>query len=611
MLSSNRVNSMPRDYTKELARRPRPVVGTAAIMAEAQGTSFWVGGPVSRTSPYPTQNYAVKAKPLTGRGAANRIPPEIALKISEYLGVKDLARGAVAWRSLAMASHATPEFIRAECARFSLLIQSPSTWPPQVLRQVRDRMDQYNHAWSTLQYSDTKFFTILQTSDVTPWAGSNEWRSGNHFMGESNGYVYDACSWEAPGPAGTQMLARVCLTQVPSLRTGEVDLKRTQFNVVLSSHYVKAVTVDPVAQVVGILEYNNGYTENVYSRIPVLHVYHLKGHRLGSVQIRVGFQTGAEVYHMEMHGEMVCIVANHSTNKGTLSAIMIQNWTGAARYVALDNPPAWERWCTGFQFITEDLYIMTERSKTHPADEVLSSLIRIGHVRKNMQQIKYLTDINSEGWTPTNISLLRNISSYSPVNGPFYMNPERRLFGVLFNYKMFDGVWKHNACLFGRTTVESWLGISTAEAPERVHPLIIPVVNGSGDRSEILQQSAIYDPTNREGFAIIGRRLFWAEMWPRGWGLNLVDYNPGAGSAIQSKRDTRGDMWKSYSGEFCQDPYPVAYTATTRIACPSRIIANEDGLLIKQVRLAFPRNVPSFPIDTLLRMVPAHLFSRL
>ncbi|KAJ7512090.1 hypothetical protein B0H11DRAFT_474041 [Mycena galericulata] len=226
-----------------------------------------------------------------------------------------------------MASHATPEFIRAECARFSLLTQSPSTWPPQVLRQVRDRMDQYNHAWSTLQYSDTKFFTIPQTSDVTPWAGSNEWRSGNHFMGESNGYVYDACSWEAPGPAGTQMLARVCLTQVPSLRTGEVDLKRIQFNVVLSSHYVKAVTVDPVAQVVGILEYNNGYSENVYSRIPVLHVYHLKGHRLGSVQIRVGFQTGAEVYHMEMHGEMVCIVANHSTNKGTLSAIMIQNWT--------------------------------------------------------------------------------------------------------------------------------------------------------------------------------------------------------------------------------------------------------------------------------------------
>lgn len=67
-------------------------------MAEAQGTSFWVGGPAP-VNAYAAQHNSTKEKknekPLTERGAANRIPPEIALKISEYLGVRDLARGAV------------------------------------------------------------------------------------------------------------------------------------------------------------------------------------------------------------------------------------------------------------------------------------------------------------------------------------------------------------------------------------------------------------------------------------------------------------------------------------------------------------------------------------
>lgn len=84
---------MPRDYTRDVVRRPRPVVGTTAVMAEAQGASFWVGG----GTPMPTfnaQNNTVHGNPPPG-GAANRIPPEIALKISKYLNVKDLARTAM------------------------------------------------------------------------------------------------------------------------------------------------------------------------------------------------------------------------------------------------------------------------------------------------------------------------------------------------------------------------------------------------------------------------------------------------------------------------------------------------------------------------------------
>jgi hypothetical protein len=128
------------------------------------------------------------------------------------------------------------------------------TWPSEILRHVRDRIEQYNFAWTTLQYSLGQSFTIPQTTDDTPWAGSYGWRSGNRFMGESNGYMYDVGSWETPGPTGPQMWARVYLYQAPSLRTGEMDLKRTEYNIALRSHYVKAVSVDPVGNVVAILE---------------------------------------------------------------------------------------------------------------------------------------------------------------------------------------------------------------------------------------------------------------------------------------------------------------------------------------------------------------------
>lgn len=69
-------------------------------------------------------------------------------------------------------------------------------------------------------------------------------------MGESNGYIYDVLSWQGQGG----MLARVSLYQLPSFRIAEIELKRTQFDVVLRSHFVRAVAVDPVGQVVAVLE---------------------------------------------------------------------------------------------------------------------------------------------------------------------------------------------------------------------------------------------------------------------------------------------------------------------------------------------------------------------
>lgn len=157
---------------------------------------------------------------------------------------------AQAWRALANASQDTSEFIRAECARFSLRVSGTWTSRSDSLRPMRDRMAQYNHAWSTLQHTFGQFFTIPQTTDDTSWAGSLGWQPGSNFMGESNGYVFNAISW-ADGP---QFRAQVSLYQVPSLRTGKMGLDRVQINVALASHYVKAVAVDSVAGLVGILE---------------------------------------------------------------------------------------------------------------------------------------------------------------------------------------------------------------------------------------------------------------------------------------------------------------------------------------------------------------------
>jgi hypothetical protein len=77
-----------KDYGKEPRLKPRPMVGTAAIMMEAQGISPWVGGPTTSYG-FTTPSYMT---PPNEPGAANRIPPEIAAKIAKYLDVKDLGR---------------------------------------------------------------------------------------------------------------------------------------------------------------------------------------------------------------------------------------------------------------------------------------------------------------------------------------------------------------------------------------------------------------------------------------------------------------------------------------------------------------------------------------
>ncbi|KAJ6590628.1 hypothetical protein DFH09DRAFT_1139876 [Mycena vulgaris] len=568
---------MPKDSSKgdrrEVARRPPPVIGSAAMMAEAQGMDCWVGGPVqANMSSYHSKT--VSATPPRSGGAANRIPTEIALQISKHLNVRDLARAAVAWRPVYHASHAFPEFIRTECARFGLVANHMRTWPSQLLAQVRDRIEQYNFAWSTLQYSGGQFFSIPQTSDETPWAGSLGWKSGKRFMGESNGYVYDVGSWDA----GPQVCARVRLYQAPSFRTGEINLKCTQIDVALRSHYVKAVSVDPVGQVVAILEYNNNEGANPHSRIPYLHVYDLKGKHVGTARLMVGFQMSSEVYHMELHGEMLCIVANYRYGKDMISEMLIQNWCGAQRYVSISRCDHATPFVTGFQFITEDMYITTEKSKLEARDQILSQVVRVGSIRTNTQRIVNFADIYGKGWTPNGISLIRNISPHQPVSGTFSSDPSKRLFGIRYDYLNFKNILESNACLFGRTTVESWLGISTLEEVEPLHWLTVPLLNDAWPT-----KPRIWDPTNREGVALIGRRLFWGEIFPDAvWGLGVLDYNPGAGIHIEKRKETRGKQWESFTCLFCSDPYPVAFTATTRISNVKRIIPTEDGILIKQ-----------------------------
>ncbi|KAJ6571724.1 hypothetical protein B0H19DRAFT_666137 [Mycena capillaripes] len=149
-----------------------------------------------------------------------------------------------------------------------------------------------------------------------------------------------------------------------------------------------------------------------------------------------------------------------------------------------------------------------------------------------------------------------------------------------------------NSCLFGRTTVASWLGIPSQSPPEPVHWISMPVLNTTDPRTLNGGEGSkayAYDPSNQVGLAVIGRRMFWAEIWPEGWSFNVLDYNPGAGNAISTHEETRGGAWQSYTSYFCSDPYPVSYTTTSRIHDLSRVIPTEDGLLLKVsfcVRLA-------------------------
>ncbi|KAF7350441.1 hypothetical protein MVEN_01349300 [Mycena venus] len=559
---------------------PRPVVGTAAIMAEAQCISRWVGGP-TKPHGFTSQKYAqTPQKP----GAANRIPPEIAAKISKYLDVKDLGRAALAWRPVALASYASPEFIKLECGRYSLMTNGFSRWSPDTMYAVRMRMEQYNFAWSTLQYASSLAFSLPHTTQDTPWAGHEHFKSGNCFMGESNGYMYDVSSWEASGPQGEADASKT-----------ETGLKTTQINLVLQKHFVKAVTVDPVEQIIGILEFNTLSTYDVYSRIPILHVYNLNGQHLVSTQIRIGFQTGAEIYHLEMHGEMVCIIANYSSTEsliGIASDINIQNWTGKSRAVHLDllrypsppGTPGYTAYCTGFQFITEDLWIATSKTKTDRRDTIPTHHIHVGHVRLDKQTIIALRDVvNEKGWTPNNISLIRNVSHSSPVSGLFYGNSESRLFGLKWEYRDCAGApIRANACLFGRTTVEAWLGVPYLVPQESLHWIKMPIPDTTKEYAlEGYHGKPKPDPTNREGLYIVGRRLFWAQVWPYGWSFNVLDYNPGAGNWISAEIETRGEEWKTVTGLFCNDPYAVAFSTTCRIYNVARVVPTEDGILIK------------------------------
>lgn len=546
-------------------------------MAESQGMSRWVGDPVPQRYP----SHPSSSQGPAGPGAANRIPPEIMLRISKHLDIKDLARAAVVWRSAAQATYASPEFIKAECARFSLLTNHMRTWAPDSFRQIRDRIEQYNFAWTTLQYTFGQFFSIPETTAETMWLGSHGWRSGNHFMGESNGYLYDACSWEAAGPAGPQMWARVCLYDAPSLRTGEVGLKRRQFNVNLQSHYVKAVAVEPVAQVVGILEYNLHNTNNIHSRIPYLHVYSLKdGQHIGTLKMSIGFQIGAEVSHMEMHGEMVCIIAHYPAYGKTVSEIHIQHWAGATRIVSI--PDGVDPYITGFQFITEDMFILTKKAKLEARDQIASNLVQVGSIRTNKVIFVNLRDVYGNGWTVNDITLVRNISSHQPVSGAFSSDPSKRLFALRFDYTDFKGLVFSNACLFGRTTVESWLGIYTLAPVEPMHWAIMRP-QATADTPSHMQLRRHTDPTNREGCAIIGRRLFWSEIWPNGWSLNVLDYNPGAAIHVSEKiSESGGKMLTSWTYRFCEDPYTVSFSVSSRIDRVDRVIPTEDGLLLKK-----------------------------
>ncbi|KAJ6486931.1 hypothetical protein C8R45DRAFT_272767 [Mycena sanguinolenta] len=421
-------------------------------------------------------------------------------------------------------------------------------------------MQQYNFAWTTLQFSASKSFNIPGTSPDTMWAGSKDWRSGSHFMGESNGYIYEVSTWKTPGV----VQAKLCLYQLPSLRTGGTDLKKLEFNINLRTDSLKAVTVDPVAKVVALLE------------LSALHVYNFQGRYFGLVPLLALFNPSAEIYHMELHGEMACIVSHYpSPNSliGMASDVLIQSWVGERRSARMDY--FWGtysmNYCTGFQFITEDLWIATEKGRTHPRDTIPTHFIRVGHVRLNKQIVVDLKDsLGNQYWTPNNISLIRSLSHSSPISGPFSADPASRLFGIKYDYRDFDGSIKSNCSLFGRATVEAWLGIGGP--PDHMHWLMMPFPS---------VKSMHIDLTNREGLYLVGRRLVWATIWEHGWSLNVIDYNPGAGNAIPTNVELRGEKWKSWTGLWCSDPYPVALSSTTRIGNITRVVPTEDGILLK------------------------------
>ncbi|KAJ7770478.1 hypothetical protein B0H16DRAFT_1881494 [Mycena metata] len=541
------------------SRRPpvRSAAGAAALMIAAPGSS-WVGpvtprpltAPQSHATPRPVTarrshphppppsnpSDGTNTTPSNKPGAANRIPLEIALEISKYLDVRDLGRAAQAWHSIALASTASPEFIRLECARYSLLLHGSSDWTGAKMRVVRERMQRFNFAWSTLLYSTAQFVNIPQMTASTPWAGSHQWQSGNRFTGESNGYIYDVFSWAV----GSQFQARVSIHWLPSLRTrlgGEV----THFDLPLRNHFVKAVAVDPVQRRVAILEFdNNPHARGEPSSFPIVHICTLDGRApRRSVKYDYGIQPFTEIYHMELHQDMVCFVGNVPSSRhpsGMESTVVFRNWRGARREGGVCVP---DFYCTGFQFITEDLYIVTTREKpiffehrlTAPGYDYTpySSLVWVGHVRRGWcNRVTSIVDPRSRGQTENGITLVRNNSPYNRARGPFYSNPATRLFGLKYDYNELDGSIRSSVALFGQTTVESWVHIVHTGPTEPIHWVDVPRTDTADMRlyPEIL--ASLNDTSNVAGWAVIGRRLFWGERWHSGWGCHLVDYSPGA-----------------------------------------------------------------------------------
>jgi hypothetical protein len=248
---------------------------------------------------------------------------------------------------------------------------------------------------------------------------------------------------------------------------------------------------------------------------------------------------------------------------------------------------------TGFQFITEDLYIMTEKAALDPRDRVPSMILRVGHVKANKQLVINLTDKYAPAHRTVNhISLVRNVSPYYAMAGDFHSVPEDRLFGIKFDYFGYGTAMDSNVCLFGRSTVERWLGIPTSGPIERPYWVTLPKLSSMDFHYQHYQDTTL-DPTNREGLSIIGRRLFWSNRWSNGWGLSIFDFNLGAQVAMQQPA-VHGQMWTSYIGNYNADPYLITYTTTSRIANVERIMPNEDGLILKHSFPGADRTKPNF-----------------
>ncbi|KAJ7151164.1 hypothetical protein C8R46DRAFT_1123461 [Mycena filopes] len=571
-----------------MSRFPRSseVLGPAGFTA-----GRWVGGP---TAPLPPpragfgQRPAIIARPLNQRPpkskvkAPSHLPPEITLQISQHLDAKDLARGALVWRPLASVTQSSPEWIRMECARYSLLLNHPSKWSGEQRRAISEQMGRHNFAWSTMLYSTAAPIEATQMTSSTPWAGSYGWKSGSRFTGESNGYIYDVSSQRV----GSQLRAEVTVYRLPSLRKRQLDLVKTRFDLTLHRGSVKAVTVDPVGRRVAVLEFDNIGHPN-HNLPPVLHLCSLDGKPSQMIQIGLQLIPSSEIYHLELHKDMVCIVANYPSsnhNHGMESLIVLQNWR-VSRHIVIHE----HSYCTGFQFITEDLYIMTTRQRT---GEVFGSFVQVGHVGLNSRQSvnRYLQDKHGKSLMANGINLVRNKALHAPAGSPYYTDPAKRLFGLRYNYNEYDGSVRNNVALFCQGTVESWLQLTPTAPTEPIHWVPITKKDATDMRYHPGVRACMNTPDNLEGFAVVGRRLFWGERWVAGWGFNVVDYNFGASAILGHKKHGVGG-WQSSSSRFTGDRYPAVLTTTRPMPgpVPERLIATEEGILLKFVRASVLR----------------------